>query len=473
MRFRSVFGVLLVLALWLTPALTAPHIALADPTTDAQQRITDSQSRYALGQMYEQAGDLTQAEQYYKQALELWPENNEARTALQRLIDSRTPAASPTPWWASWFSWIPGIGTTGSGYATSIMAVFGWIAVIVLFVALFFKFGTETIRLAVLRSKGIPLLGLGDLHDGTGRLPGLQHQLATNMNDAGMTLYDEKGAILPDFNFIGESGFAEARLVAKALELLYARQVQKINVDVTTDDRLITASVSLVDSGTGYVRYLHVISIDPADYPGAGELTQVMARLVADSILIAISRDPNTRGLLYQRMGDWTGALKEFQNAADIARKKQICSTYYQAHLNLGNLYSFLGLQDKSVAAYTEVAEKTQNPITLALIQAAMACSYRNWALTSPPDQGGTYEWLARQAIEKALAAPQKTALIAYTISCYYSLSNQIGECLRWLREAVAGDLAYLDYVMSDPDMENLRRWLGGRSPGEALGLRV
>lgn len=255
--------------------------------------------------------------------------------------------------------------------------------------------------------------------------------------------------------------------------MLYSRAVQRINVDTSLDDGMLNASVSLVDSGNGYVRYLHVVSVDPQQYSGAGELTRVVAQLVADAILISISRDPNTRGLLHQRMGDWTGALKEFTSAAESAKKRGLCGTYYQAHLNLGNLYSFLGLQDKSVAAYTEVAEKAANPHTLALIQAAMACSYRNWCNTSPPDQRGTYEWLARQAIERALAAPQKTPLIAYTIACYHSLSNQIEDCLRWLREAVSGDLAYLDYVLTDPDMENLMKWLNGRSPAEALGLRV
>ena len=470
MRSRRGLGVLVLLALLLAAVWTG--ISSAETVNDPQ-RITDSQSRYALGQMYEQAGDLTQAESYYKQALELWPENQEARNALQRLIDSRKPTDPPVPFWARWFSWLPGVGEAGTGYVTGIVEIFGWVGMIILFVALFFKFGMETIRLAILRSKGIPLLGLGQFHDPTGRLPGLPHYLAVNMNDAGLKIYDEKGAVIPDFNFIGDSGFAQARLLAKALEMLYARQVRRIQVDVSLDDGLLNASVSLVDSGNGYVHYLQVVSLDPSLFDGPGELTRVMARLIADAILISISRDANTRGLLYQRMGDWTSALKEFTTAAETAKKRGLCGTYYQAHLNLGNLYSFLGLQDKSVAAYNEVAEKTTTPATLALIQAAMACSYRNWRNVSPPDQQGTYEWLARQAIDRALSSTGKTPLVAYTIACYYSLSGQIEECLRWLREAVSGDLAYLDYVVTDPDMENLRQWLGDRSPGEALGLRV
>jgi tetratricopeptide (TPR) repeat protein len=461
-------AVLLLLAVWLAALWPARGLA-ADPTTG--DPVRDSQSKFAVGQMYERAGDLTQAEQYYREALELWPDNEDARKALQGILDARAPAEQPA--WIDWFSWLPGIADGASGSIGLIMSVVGWLVAIALFVALFFKFGMETVRLAILRSKGIPLLGLGEFTDPTGRLPSLPHQLATNMNDAGLTFYDEKGAVLPDFNFIGESGFAQARLLAKALEMLYARAVQRIKVDIAMDDGLLNASVSLVDSANGYVRYLHVVSVDPQQYSGPGELTKVVAQLVADSILISISRDPNTRGILYQRMGDWTNALKEFTLAADYAKRKGLCGTYYQAHLNLGNLYSFLGLQDKSVSAYNEVAEKANSPLTLALIQAAMACSYRNWCNVSPPDQKGTYEWLARQAIERALAAPDKTALIAYTIACYFSLSGQIEECLRWLREAVSGDLAYLDYLMTDPDMENLIKWLDGRSPSEALGLRV
>jgi tetratricopeptide (TPR) repeat protein len=467
-RFRY-RGLLVLLVLLLATA--AFRISLAGNEIDPQ-RIIDSQSRYALGAIYEQAGDLLTAEAYYRQAIEFWPDNIDARVALNRLIAARIPPATPVPFWAEWFAWVPAVAGEG-GTLPNLMALAGWVLILVLFVIVFIRVGMETMRLAIRRSRGIPLLGLGQFSDPTGRLPGLSHQLATFMNDAGLTIYDEKGATVPDFNFIGESGFAQAKVLAKLLELLFSRHARRINVDISLDDGLILASVSLVDNGSGYVRYLQVVSVDPVHYKGAGELTRVIARLVADAILAAISKDPNTRGLLYQRMGDWTTALKEFSTAADTARSKGMCATLYQAHLNLGNLYSFLGLQDKSVAAYSEVAEKAQNPVTLALIQAAMACSYRNWRNVSPPDQQGTYEWLARQAIDRALSSQRKTPLIAYTIACYYSLSGQIEECLRWLREAVSGDLAYLEYVLSDPDMENLRTWLGDRSPAEALGLRV
>jgi tetratricopeptide (TPR) repeat protein len=293
------------------------------------------------------------------------------------------------------------------------------------------------------------------------------------MNDAGLTIYDEKGVTLPDFNFIGDTGFSQAKLVIRLLELVYTRQVQRINVDMSQNDGLLNAAVSLTDSGSGYVRYLRVVAVDPVAYKVPGELTRLVAQMVANTILISLSRSENTRGLLLQRIGDWTGALREFLRAAEAAKAKGKCVEYYQAFLNLGNLYSFLGMQDKSVAAYSEVAEKAQNPRTLALLQAAMACSYKNWELASPADQKGPYEWLAQQAIGKALGSGAKTPLVCYTIACYYSLASQIEECLVWLREAVAGDLAYLEYAQTDPDMETLRQWLGGRSLGDALGLRV
>lgn len=464
MRFKGGIGVLLLLALTMVTALWS-GIATAN---ELSARIEDSKSRYTLGQMYEEAGDLTRAEQYYQQAVELWPENQEARIALQRLIDARKPPEPPKSFWKDWFTRTG----TGAGIIGSFLEGLGWLVMILLFVAVFFKLGMETIRLAIMRSKGIPLLGMGTFKDPTGRVPGLPHQLANQMNKAGLTIYDEKGAVVPDFNFIGESGFAQARLVAKMLEIVHSRQVQRINVEVSQDAGMLSASVSLVDSANGYVRYLQVVAIDPRRFDETRELTRAMAQQVASTILISLSRDPNTRGLLFQRMGDWPNALKEFINAAETARKQGRCGTYYQAHLNLGNLYSFLGLQDKSVAAYHEVAEQSQNPVTLALIHAAIACSYKNWEAHAEPDQKATYEWLARQAIEKTLVSPHKTPLIAYTIACYYSLSDQMDEVIRWLREAVAGDLGFLEYVMNDPDMENYRRFLNGRPPGEPLGIR-
>lgn len=467
MRRTGRFGLLLGLIIWAVAML--PAFAAAEESQ--QQRMEQSRNRYLLGRMYEQAGDLTRAEENYQMALDLWPDNVEAREALQNLINSRKPPEPPKPFWSGWFDWLP--GSAAGPYISQVVEIFGWIGLTALLVAALFKFGVETVRLAILRSKGIPLLGLGQFDDPMGRLPGLPHQLATNMNDAGLTFYDEKGAVLPDFSFIGETGFAQARLLARLLELLYARQVQRIQVEISEEEGLINASVSLVDSANGYIRYLQVISLAPDDYPGPGSLTRAVAQLIADAVLISLSRDPNTRGLLYQRMGDWSSALREFISAAEDARKRKQCGVLHQAHLNLGNLYSFLGMQDKSVEAYNEVAERTQNPATLALIHAAMACSYKNWQFTVPPDQQPTYDWLARQSLEKALSSQHKTPLITYTIACYYSLASQFQECLRWLREAVAGDLAYLQYAMTDPDMENLRRWLGGRSLGEALGLRV
>ncbi|HEY3367264.1 MAG TPA: tetratricopeptide repeat protein [Symbiobacteriaceae bacterium] len=473
MRIRYGLGLLLVFAISL--AVVWPQSARADTPTDPQ-RIADSRSRYELGRMYEQAGDLTRAEQYYQDALQLWPDNQDAKAALQRLIDARKPAPPPPePFWRKWLSWLPTASPgAGSGtLVTTIMEALGWVFMAVSLLAVFIKLGRETIRLAILRSRGIPLLGLGNFNDPTGRLPGLPHQVATDMNDAGLTIYDEKGAVLPDFNFISESGFSQAQVLAKVLNMLNARQVDRINVDISLDDGVLDASVSLADSGNGYVRYLHVVSLDPNQFTAPGELTRVVAQLIADAILISLSRDPNTRGLLYQRMGDWSSALKEFVAAAEEARKTGKCGEFYQAFLNLGNLYSFLGLQDKSVQAYTEVAERTHNQTTLTLIEAAMACSYKNWQYQSPPDQQGNYEWAARQAMDKALASQVRTPLTSYVFACYYSLCGQMDECLRWLREAVAGDLGYLDYCLTDPDMENFRRWLHGRTPGEALGLRV
>lgn len=437
---------------------------------DLEQRIKQSQSLYAVGQVYENNGDLVNAERYYSDALALWPQNDEARTALERVLAQKNQP--DTPWWQPLLSWIPFFNSGGAAISTVMQAV-GWSAMLLVFIVAFYRVGRESIRLALLRARGIPLLGLGTFNDPTMRLPGLPHQLATNMNDAGLTFYDEKGAVLPDFNFIIETGFAQARLLAKFLEMLYVRHVQRINVEISEGDGLIHASVSLVDTSASYVRYLHVVSVDPDQYPAPGDLTRVIASLVADAVLIALSRDANTRGLLHQRMGDWTSALKEFTHAVEDARAKGTCGTYYQAHLNLGNLYSFLGLQDKSVAAYGEVVEKAKSPVTLALLHAAMACSYQNWAEGSPAEQRETYGWLARQAIDKALGAPQRTALVAYTIACYYSLARQFPVALHWLREAVAGDLSYLEYAQNDPDMANLREYLGPTSLAEAVGLRV
>ncbi len=444
-------------------------LALGESTPEEMKQ---SQNLYKQGLFYEQQGDLARAQSYYDQALVLWPENFDAYNARQNLINLQKPAVIEVPWWQKLFG-IPSDGTSASALISLIVNIVGWGALLVLFLVISVKVGLETLRLWLLRRRGIPLLGMGHFLDPTLRLPGLPHYLATNMNDAGLTIFDEKGAILPDFNFIGETGLPQAKLLAKLMEMAYSRQFQRINVEISEEAGLINAAVSLADNATGYVRYLQVVALDPNPYRGPGELVKVMARLVADAILVSLSGDANTRGLLHQRMGDWTQALKEFIQGAEQARARGNCGQYYQAHLNLGNLYSFLGLQDKSVAAYTEVAERAKSPRTITLIQAALACSYRNWAESSPMDQRDTYEWLARQAIEKAVGSQHKSPLINYTIACYYSLSSRYEECLRWLREAVSGDLAFLTYALTDPDMENLRRWLGDRPLSEALGLRL
>lgn len=446
-------------ALWTGWALGAP----GDPDAVAQSR-----SRYELGQMYEQSGDIQRAIQMYEEAIFLWPDNLEAKNALYNLIHDPTPVE--TPWWKI----LLGIPDDGTGNILPVLAsLLGYGALAIFFLAIAAKLGLESLRLWLLRRKGIPLLGLGAFLDPTLRLPGLTHYLAAHINDAGFTIYDEKGAVLPDFNFIGETPLPQAGLMAKLMEMVYYRQFSRINVEISEEGGLVHAAVSLADSATGYVRYLQVVSLDPRSYEQTGQLVKVFARLIADAILACLSRDANTRGLLYQRMGDWQMALKEFISAAQHASKSGKCGEYYQAHLNLGNLYSFMGLQDKSVAAYTEVSEHVKHTATQTLIQAALACSYRNWADDSGPDQRDTYDWLARQAIERAVGSQQKSPLIHYTIACYYSLAMRFEDCLRWLREAVSDDLAYLAYALSDPDMTNLRRWLGDRPLSEALGLRT
>lgn len=466
MIVRLRLGILVALLLSLGALCTG--LALAETVAVSDDQIAKSRSRYELGQFYQQAGDVERARQMYHEALDLWPDNLEAKNALYNLWIPPQPVEPP--WWKKWL----GFPSDGTGsFISIIVEIFGWVALFVFFLAISLKVGLETVHLWLLRRRGIPLLGLGHFLDPTLRLPGLPHYLATNMNDAGLTIYDEKGAILPDFNFIGETGLPQAKLLAKVMEMVYNRQFQRIHVEITEEAGLINAAVSLADNATGYVRYLQVVALDPNPYTQPGDLVKVVARLIADAILVSLSRDANTRGLLYQRMGDWQMALKQFSIAAEHARKAGHCGEYYQAHLNLGNLYSFLGLQDKSVGAYTEVAEHAQSPTTLTLIQAALACSYRNWAASSPLDQQDTYDWLARQAIDKAVGSQHKTPLITYTIACYFSLSSRFEDCLRWLREAVSGDLAYVNYALSDPDMENLRRWLGDRPLTEALGMRL
>jgi tetratricopeptide (TPR) repeat protein len=449
--------------------LLSPGAVLADH--DQEHRIWESRSRFELGRMYEQAGDLPRAEENYRRAVELWPENSEAREGLQRMLSGKTPKAPDSGLWGRLFSWVPGFG---GSFVSPGLELIGWAALIIVTIAFVVRVGAETVRLAFLKARGIPLLALSDFTDPQQRLPGLQHQVASFMNDAGLTIYDEKGAVKPDFNLIGDAApFPQARLLARLLDTIVTRQVQKIRVDVTQGDGLIHCAISLHDSGTGYVRYLPVVSLPPDAAQIPGELSRLAARHIADTILIDLSRDTNTRGLLYQRMGDYQAALSQFRQAANEAQKKGDCGEFYQAFLNLGNLYSFLGLQERSVEAYNVVAQSARNPVTQALIQAAIASSYRWWALSAPEDQRLTYDWLARQAIEKALAAPRKSSLVHYTIACYYSLAGQFEESLRWLREAVGGDLGYLDYAETDPDLEPLRRWLGGRSIGEAIGLRV
>lgn len=461
---RLRLGLLVALCLWMG-ALWVPW-ALAE--TGEPDSIAQSRSLYELGLMYQQAGDIERARQMYEEAVRLWPDNLDAKNALYNLI--YTPKPVESPWWKQ----LLGIPDDGTGnFMAVLVSMLGYGALAIFFLAISARLAWESFRLWLLRRKGIPLLGLGAFLDPTLRLPGLPHYLATNMNDAGLTIYDEKGAIVPDFNFIGETPLPQAKLLAKVMETVYHRQFSRINVEVSEEGGLISAAVSLADSATGYVRYLQVVSLDPRPYEQPGALVKVFSRLIADAILVSLSRDANTRGLLYQRMGDWQMALKEFVGAAEAARKGGKCGHYYQAHLNLGNLYSFLGLQDKSVAAYTEVSEHTKSPTTQTLIQAALACSYRNWADDSSPDQRDTYDWLARQAIEKAIGSQHKTPLIHYTIACYYSLAMRFDDCLRWLREAVSGDLAYLAYALSDPDMANLRRWLGDRPLSDALGLRM
>lgn len=447
-------------------------LALAE--TDQETRIWESRSQLELGRMYEQAGDLHRAEDHYRRAIESWAENMEAREGLQRVLQERAPKPDGGvggSFWAKLFSWVPGLGTGGTPGGLEIV---GGLVLLLLVVAVLLKVGIETVRLAYRRARGIPLLALGEFHDPGGRLPGLQHQVASYMNDSGLTIYDEKGAVMPDFNLIGDAApFPQARFLVRLLDVILTRQVKKIGVSVSVSDGLIHCSIALTDSGTGYVQYLPVVSMPPNAASASADLTRLLARGIADTMLISLARDENTKGLLFQRMGDYQSALSHFRQAVAVGQKRGDCDEYYQACLNLGNLYSFLGLQERSVEAYNTVLERTNHPVTQALLNAAIACSYRWWALTSSEEQRPSFDWLGRQSIERAVGSTHKSALVHYTIGCYYSLVGEFEESLRWLREAVAGDLGFLEYAETDPDLEHLREWLRDKSIGEALGLRI
>lgn len=170
----------------------------------------------------------------------------------------------------------------------------------------------------------------------------------------------------------------------------------------------------------------------------------------------------NRLGYLFSRQGYFSEATMMFE-AAETEYK-----TWYIPHKNLGDVYSFQGLQNKSIREYEEAKKYTEDEIVKRNIEISQACS--QW-LTGDEGQRTEAKQTA-QSVEKWISESEKDdtlktdiAELRYSLACFYALVSRdepsntqcIPKAIDLLVKAKEDLPDIADTVYQDPDLQYIR----------------
>jgi tetratricopeptide (TPR) repeat protein len=166
----------------------------------------------------------------------------------------------------------------------------------------------------------------------------------------------------------------------------------------------------------------------------------------------------NYYGYLFTKGKYYPGAIESFEEAIKIREMKKILPDWYFLYQNLGDVYSYAGMQKKSMEAYDRAVEVAvaakMSPDILDTITISKACS--QWLSGKKEDAKVTIERVKEPA----------DPYVMYSLACFYSLADDIDVALSWLKKALQ-DAGFKEsmgnWPETDDDLNNIRDTPGFR----------
>jgi len=158
----------------------------------------------------------------------------------------------------------------------------------------------------------------------------------------------------------------------------------------------------------------------------------------------AISRDSKhakahyNLAQLFLHKGDMENAALHYEKAIEIEPVNP------DARVNLGNIYARKGNYEKATKHYHE-ALKYNRKLKEASFNLAVAYSLQE-----------KYD-MAIHTFKQILTYHPDNPSIYYNIACMHSLKNQPKQAVSWLKKAIENGYTNLEYLKSDPDLDNIR----------------
>ncbi len=200
-----------------------------------------------------------------------------------------------------------------------------------------------------------------------------------------------------------------------------------------------------------YLLVAHMLSLDSPLAP----ITQISTEKKKAQLL-------NRLGYLFSRQGYYAEATMMFETAT----KKE--EPWYIPYKNLADVYSFQGLQKKSIKEYDKALTKRITESVKKNIEISQACS--RWLTEDEQEREAAkntaqsvHDWISEFEEDNTL----KTAMaeLRYTLACFYALASSdkpsnkeyISEAINLLKKAKEDLSDIADTVYQDPDLKTIR----------------
>jgi tetratricopeptide (TPR) repeat protein len=144
----------------------------------------------------------------------------------------------------------------------------------------------------------------------------------------------------------------------------------------------------------------------------------------------------DTLGKLYKSLGRFQDAIAAYQQAINLVPSKDVYYYY------LGLLYAVEKQDDKAIQAFLDVLRTNPDYV---LAHSALAGIYRRTGMEAKANQ------------HISIAMPKIANESAYNRACFYAICGDHELSIEFLRLALMNKDTSLEWIMSDPDLDQIR----------------